>query len=725
LREIETVAGLTHPHVLPLYDSGEADELLYFVMPYVKGESLRQRLEREKQFPIDEAVQIVQEVADALDHAHREGVVHRDIKPANILLEEGHAVVTDFGVARAIRAAGGEKVTATGMAVGTPAYMSPEQASGEEVDERSDIYALGCVLYEMLAGEPPLTGASPQSTAAKRLTDRPTPLMAMRRTVPERLQSLVERTLATSAADRPATARLLVEELAEIRRGPEPAARRSLAARWLVPAIGLAVIVMAITLWRQTAISPGSADADLRSIAVLPFADMSPDKDQEYFSDGISEELLNLLAKIPELRVAARTSSFSFKSQGLAIPQIAGQLNVAHVLEGSVRKAGNEVRITVQLVRAEDGFHMWSETWHRTLDDVFSLQDEIAAEVAAQLQVTLLGVAPTVEKTDPAAYALFLQARHLARQVTPGVFERSNTMYEQALEIEPDYAAAWAGLADNFIWQTYATYELPPDEGYPLVREAANRALAIDPEFAEAYGHLGWIAMAYDGDLAAAAWHYERALELEPTNPDIIRDASSLYMRLGRIDEAIVLQEYVIARDPVYAQNLYGLGLAYFDAGRLEEAAASFHTLEALSPGLPWVQHRIGWVLLHKGEPEAALAAMQQESDEDRRLAGLAVAYHALGQAAESDAALAELVEKHGQRAVRIALVLAFRGEADRSFEWLDKAVENNDADLHWIAVAKLADNIRDDPRWLPFLESIGKSPEQLAAIEFEVTLPH
>jgi TolB-like protein/Tfp pilus assembly protein PilF len=467
------------------------------------------------------------------------------------------------------------------------------------------------------------------------------------------------------------------------------------------------------------AVGPVSA-----SIAVLPFADMSPDNDQEYFSDGISEELLNLLSKIPELQVAARTSSFSFKDQNLAIPEIARLLNVAHVLEGSVRKAGNEVRITAQLIRADDGYHVWSETWNRSLDDIFAIQDEIASDVVAQLKVTLLGAAPTVEETDPEAYALYLQARQLGRQFTAESVEQSNALYQRALEIDPDYAAAWAGLANNYSGQALSG-QRPIDEGYRLAREAANRALAIDPEYAPAYAVLGGIAGAYDNDLAAAARHLERALALAPTSPDILRRAARLAGDLGRLDEAIALYEYAVARDPVSSSGHNWLGFFYLLAGRLDEAITSFRTALTLSPGSIGAHYVIGVALLQKDEPEAALAAFAEEADEGYRLIGLPMAYHALGQTAESDAALAELIEKDElEAAYNIAYVLAFRGEADRAFEWLDKAVGYNDPGLSEIPVDILFANIHSDPRWLPFLESIGKSPEQLAAIKFEVRLP-
>jgi TolB-like protein/Tfp pilus assembly protein PilF len=470
--------------------------------------------------------------------------------------------------------------------------------------------------------------------------------------------------------------------------------------------------------------APPTLTIDPRAIAVLPFADMSPEGDQEYFSDGIAEELLNLLGKIPGLLVAARTSSFSFKGQNLEIPEIAERLHVAHVLEGSVRKAGNEVRITAQLIRAADGFHVWSETWDRSLNNIFAIQDEIAADVVAQLKIKLLGGAPTVVATNPDAFALFLQARHVGRQQTAEGYEQANALFLQALEIDPDYAPAWAGLAQNYGNQ--ASFGLRPrDEGFRLAREAAHRALAIDQEFASGYSVLGWVATHHDGDLATAARNYERALELAPTDAGSVSYAANLALNLGRLDEAIVLMEHAIVRDPVNSNSHSVLGFAYRSAGRPDRAIASYRTALSLSPGRIGMQYNIGVDLLIVGDPEAALAAMQQESFEGYRLIGLTLAYHALGQSADSDAALAELIEKYEQDAAyNIAYVLAFRGEADRAFEWLGKAVEYNDPGLAETAVEVVFANIHDDPRWLPFLESIGKSPEQLAAIEFNVTVP-
>jgi len=460
------------------------------------------------------------------------------------------------------------------------------------------------------------------------------------------------------------------------------------------------------------------------SIAVLPFVNMSDDAANEYFSDGISEELLNLLAKIPELRVISRSSAFSFKGKDFDIPTVATKLNVAYVLEGSVRKADNQVRITAQLIEARSDTHMWSETYDRTLDDIFAIQDEIAAEVVARLKVMLLGDAPKTEETDPEAYALYLQARHLGRRGTSGAWEQSIALYQRALAIDPNYATAWSGLAIIYIMQS-GWGQLPLDEGFTLARETANQALALNPVYAPAHASLGSIALLYDRDLEATARHFEHALALEPANLEILSEVADLVAKLGRLEEAIEMMKYVVNRDPVNPYYHELLGFSYLWAMRLDEAIASFRTALTLSPGYRAAHYRIGVALLLKGESQAALTEMQQEQMEYKRLEGEAIVYHTLGQAFASNAALAELIDKNEYGgAYNIAYVLAFRGEADRAFAWLDKAVLYNDSGLPQIASQPEFTNIHDDPRWLPFLESIGMSPEQLDAIEFKITLP-
>ncbi len=451
---------------------------------------------------------------------------------------------------------------------------------------------------------------------------------------------------------------------------------------------------------------------------------MSDDASNEYFSDGLSEELLNLLVKIPELRVTSRSSAFSYKGKDFKIADVGRELNVAHVLEGSVRKAGNQIRITAQLIRVSTDTHLWSQTYDRSLDNVFAIQDEIASEVVAQLKIKLLGTAPMVRETDPQAYALYLQGRHLKNhQRTAEGYEQAQSLLYQALAIDPGYAAAWVELAYVYTFQASLGLR-SSDEGYTLAREATDKALVIDPNYALAHASLGWIAEGHDNDLAAAARHYERALQLEPANTSIIRGAAILTADLGRLDEAIALSEFLVSRDPVNPASLILLGLNYGHAGRWDEAIASFYTALRLSPDFSITQYNIGKVLLLKGEPQAALDAMKLEDSVWGRV-GLPLAYHALGKKNESDAALATLIERDEQgSAYNIAYVLAYRGEADRAFEWLDKAVEYKDAGLSDTAMEPLFSNLHDDPRWLPFLESIGMSPAQLDVIEFEVTLP-
>jgi TolB-like protein/Tfp pilus assembly protein PilF len=477
------------------------------------------------------------------------------------------------------------------------------------------------------------------------------------------------------------------------------------------------ISVVALAGWLVLRPSDATTTFDQNSIAVLPFVNMSDDASNEYFSDGISEELLNLLAKIPELRVTSRSSAFSFKGQNLEIPEIAERLNVAHVLEGSVRKAGNEVRITAQLIDTRSDTHLWSDRWNRTLEDIFAVQEEIAAEVVAQLRLTLLGSVPRVEHTDPEAHALFLQARNLHQQ---GFFEPATDLYLQALEIDPDYARGWAELAGVYAEGSRTAAMDATDRA----GEAARRAIAIDPDCGLAYAALGAVAYGTENDLDQAAKYVSQALRLDPTNTEIIGHAAWLAIMLGRTDDAIPLLEYVTDRDPVNPGALRRLGHAYSWTGRLDEAIASFRSALGLSPQYRNLNYSLGGALLSKGEAEEALDAMKRETGEAWRLLGLARVYHALGRTLDSDASLAEAIAKYERDyAYNIAGVFAYRAEADRAFEWLDKAVEYGDPGLTQIPAVGFG-NIRADPRWLPFLEGIGGSPEQLAAIEFEFTLP-
>jgi TolB-like protein/Tfp pilus assembly protein PilF/class 3 adenylate cyclase len=503
------------------------------------------------------------------------------------------------------------------------------------------------------------------------------------------------------------------------------AQRKRVAFRWLslgaVSLLGvLAAIGFLLLRHKQPLSAPGLAVAE-NSIAVLPFVNMSGDKDQEFFSDGISEELLNLLSKIPQLKVAARTSSFSFKGKGVEIPEIARQLGVANVLEGSVRRSGEQLRITAQLVRAAEGYHLWSETYDRKMDDIFKIQDEIAGEVVKELKVKLLGATPKVRTTDPQAYALYLQARELGRQHNPEASAKSDALYRQVLEIDPRYAPAWSELAWNFIMETGIAL-LSNQEGYARAREAEEKALAIDPDYAPAHAGLGAIAMYGGNDPAGAARHFQRALALDPTDLDVLRNAGTFLQSLGRLDEALALDEAVVRRDPVNVSALSNLGLSQRSAGRYDAAIASFRTVLSLSPNRGDAHFNLGTALLLKGDATAALAEIEQEKSEVHRMIGLPMAYCALGRKADADAELGALIAKYEKDAsVNIASVYAFCGDADKAFEWLDKAVTYQDPGLGEIVTENLFDKIHSDPRWLPFLRKIGKAPDQLAKVEFKV----
>jgi TolB-like protein/Flp pilus assembly protein TadD len=490
-----------------------------------------------------------------------------------------------------------------------------------------------------------------------------------------------------------------------------------------VLAIAVVLLVTDRFVLRHGVNEEGTIPIAEHSIAVLPFVDMSSGKDQEYFSDGISEELLNLLAKIPQLQVTARTSSFSFKGKEIAIPEIARTLHVANVLEGSVRKAGNSVRITAQLINAVTDTHLWSQTYDRKLDDIFAIQDEIAADVVKQLKVKLLGAAPKARTTDPEAYALYLQAIQLGRQGTAEAFKASDALYRKVLAIDPRYAPAWAALAENF-YREAGIGLITEKEGYGQAREAATKALAIDPDYAPAHTQLGYIAQG-DNDLADAAQHLKRALVLDPADLDVLRVSATLLETLGRLDEALALDEALVRRDPVNVNALFNLGLYQRQAGRLDAAIASFRTALSLSPGRANAHAEIGNALLLKGDAQGALAEIEKETSEVWKMIGLPMAYRALGRKADSDAALATLIAKYEKDGPsNIAAVYAYRGEADKAFEWLDKAIEYSDPGLNDIMTENLIDNLHADPRWLQFLRKIGRAPEQLAKIEFKVTLP-
>jgi serine/threonine protein kinase/Tfp pilus assembly protein PilF len=541
LREIQIAAKLSHPHILTLIDSGKCEGFLYSVIPYVDGESLRDRLDREPRLPLDEALRIAREVGSALSYAHRQGVVHRDIKPANVLLSAGVAVVTDFGIARAVTEAAADKLTDPGIAVGTPTYMSPEQASGElELDARSDVYSLGCVLFEMLAGEPPYTGSNPQAILARKSTQPVPSLHLARKSVQRSLERVVEKSLAREPGDRYPTAAEFVDALGS------PSFVKS-----------------------RTDSTPEGEPAPRTgpSVAVLPFANMSGDAENVFFSDGIAEEITNALSKIQALHVTARTSAFAFKGRSEDVRKIGDQLGVGTVLEGSVRRSGNRIRITAQLVSVADGYHLWSDRYDREIEDVFAVQDEIARSIADAVGVLLtederkvIGRVPTA---DVKAYECYLRGRQFFRQMRRKSLQYAREMFREAIDIDPDYALAYAGIADcsSFLAMYFDASEANLGEA----DQASRKALELAPDLAEAHAARG-LAYSLSDRYEEAEREFKTAIKLDPTLFEAHYFYARSCVRQGRHREAARLFEQACeAREDyqarlLWAQSLEGMG---------------------------------------------------------------------------------------------------------------------------------------------------------------------
>jgi serine/threonine protein kinase/Tfp pilus assembly protein PilF len=689
LREIRIAAGLTHPHILPLHDSGKAESFLFYVMPNMEGQSLRERMDREQQLSLDEAIRITQEVASALDYAHRQGVVHRDIKPENILLHEGAALVADFGIGKAVSSADGP-ITQTGIVVGTPTYMSPEQASAEhEVDGRSDLYSLGCVLYEMLTGEPPYTGPNAQAIIAKRFIT-PIPKVRVMRDVPEQVDQAVTRALAKTPVDRFASGAEFADALRLIQSGTT------------TPQKGMA--------------ASGDPGPSRGSIAVVPLTNMSADPENEYFADGMTEEIINVLGKLKELQVASRVTSFAFKGKALDVDEIGKKIGVGTVLSGSVRKAGNRIRIAAELIDVSNGYHIWSETYDRQLEDVFAIQDEISHAIADALKVELVGeaaplVVPTTE--DLEAYTLYLKGRFFFNKFTENGLRQSLELYAQALEKDPSYARAHAGAAHT--WMNLADDWLPPNDAYPKAKEAAQRALAIEPDLVEARTALGKALGWYDWDFERAEQELRKVIAVEAKSAEAHYALASILPAMGRGEAAVAAMRRACALDPLSAEYARWLARLLVFTGDYDEGIAQSRRTLELDASYWRVYLDLGNAYLAQGFPEKALSVYQQGQVIDGSVisfnASTPRALAAMGQEDEVRRTLTELEELSSQRYIRaeiIAAGYAALGEIDQAFHWLETALEARSAGLIYLAVEPAYAAIRSDPRFGSLVERIG-----------------
>jgi TolB-like protein/Tfp pilus assembly protein PilF/tRNA A-37 threonylcarbamoyl transferase component Bud32 len=615
LREVEIAARLQHPHILPLYDSGESDGLLYYVMPLVEGESLRERLVREGRLPPDEALRLAREVAEALAYAHKRGVVHRDIKPANILLSEGHALVADFGIARAVDEGGGESLTKTGLAVGTPQYMAPEQATGErDVDGRADVYATGAVLYEMLAGEPPFTGANARAVLTKSLTETPKSLSEVRPEVTGAVNTVVQMALAKSAAERHATAEALVLAIESARQAAfssssgqvpvsprtemvsPPAARRPFALRNL--AIAGAVVVALGAAWLMVRRSQGTPEGTGagRRVAVLPFQNQGEASDA-YFADGIADEVRGKLAGVSGLSVIASGSANQYKGSTKAPAEIAKELGADYLLTGRVRwgtgpDGARRVQVVPELMDARTGDVKWQQSFDTKLDDVFAVQSQIATRVASALGIALGGAEEEQLAQRPTksieAYQLFLRARNKTGEEG---WREAVRLLEQAVTLDTTFVEAWSDLSINLA-RIYAATERT-DVVKARAREAMERAVALDPTSGSAHTAAARYYSQVEPDQERARLEIELALKAAPN--DVIALGSAALFDQQRGDNAAALAKFERARetDPRSMYVLTNLGGIYQREGRRNDVEDVLSVALSLEPGnLQMIQQR-------------------------------------------------------------------------------------------------------------------------------------
>jgi len=682
LREIGIAARLSHPHIVPLIDSGEAGGFLYYVQPHVPGGSLRDRLEETRQLPLKDALRIAQEIGAGLDFAHRKGFVHRDVKPENILFADGHAVLADFGVARAVSDADAQ-VTEAGLAVGTPEYMSPEQASGEsELGPASDVYSFACVVYEMLGGEPPFRGSGPRAVMAKQVTASPRPLRGLRPEVPG------------------ATERAVVRALEK-----DPNQRFTSAAEF----------VTALT----APDGPGAArtPATTRSIAVLPFVNASPDPENEYLSDGITDELIDALAKIAGLRLASRTSVFALKGKSLDVRAVGALLGTSVVLEGTVRKAGDRLRITAQLTSTDDGRLLWSQRYDRKLVDVFEIQDEIAETIVNTLRATMFADlsehVPRRYTENIQAYGLYLKGRYAWNKRTQEGVAEAIGYFEQAIAEDPTYAPAYAGLADSYALDVdYRS--IPVDEAYRRAKEYARKALELDETVPSAHASLAWSLFVYDWDWEGADREFRRAIELNPRYASAHQWYAFLLASRGDHDAALLEGHTAIELDPASVSARRGLGWLAFYARRFDLALDHLARAVEMNP-MAVESYRI----------LATTLGMQRQWGEAERMLRDALVLPGAG--AYTTATLGWVLARSGKRSeaeqllreletvaresyvspVAFAILHVGLDNVDRALDWAERAYDEKRGWLAYLSVNPMLDSLRKESRFKSLLEKM------------------
>jgi len=741
LREIRTAARLQHPHILSVYDSGAAGQQgsgagwLWFTMPFVDGETLRARLVREKQLPMDDALRIAREVAEALDYAHRHGIVHRDIKPENILINEGHALVADFGIARGLGsgAAGQpgsekeERLTETGLSVGTPAYMSPEQATAQPVDARTDVYALGAVLYEMLAGEPPFTGPTPQAVIAKRFHSDPVPLRALRSTVSPSVERAVSRALARAPTDRFASTAELARALDEPSPAPamtaaSPTARHRPAPKsLLLLGLGILIGLGVLFAWTRSRQGDAAAEGGVKRVAVLPFDNLAG-SDKSYFAEGITDEIRGKLATVAGLQVTARTSSAQYAKTSKRPQEIGRELGVDYLLTGTVRwdqsAGGSEVRVSPELIQTTSGSTRWQQSFDAPMTDVFQVQADVAERVARELGVALgAGQRRHLEERptkDLAAYDLYLKGRYAWHQRTAAGLEQARRLIEQAIALDPTFAPAHAALADVYtvlpLWS-----DLPPDQTYPRAKAAALEALRLDSTLAAPYAALGDVNAMYEWDWPSADRNFKKSLALDPNNANTYHWYNGDFLlTVGRTDEALALARRAKDLDPLSFTINGGVGRALHTAGRQEESAAHLRGLLALDSTFPLVNEWLGTTYLAQGKFADAVPLLQRAADPRYSIAAALLGYALAksGRRQQAEALRRELMDRQSREYVvptSLALINLGLGDTAATFVWLDRAVKVHDPFIIYNFVNEpMFEPLKREPHGAAILREMG-----------------
>src|SRR6184192_3901486 len=734
-QEARALVGLNHPNILTVYEIGEDHSTHYIASELIEGETLRQRLMRGR-MELREAVDIAIQVASALAAAHETGIVHRDIKPENIMLRpDGYVKVLDFGIAKLAESAFAKAAadgagsmtladTNLGALLGTVRYMSPEQACGAPVNRRTDIWSLGAVLYEMVAGHAPFTGDTPGEVMSSILEKEPPPLTRYIARAPAELQQIVSKTLRKDRTERYQSAGEMLQELKNLRRKLESKAEleRSTAPSWLrwtrsptTVALLLLASVLALALpfyWHRNLTTSSPPE---KSIAVLPFLDLSETKDQEYFCDGMSEEILEALAKVEGLRVVARTSSFSFKGKSVNAREVGEKLNVANVVEGSLRREGNRVRVTAELINARSGFHLWTETYDRELEGVFALQDEITRSIVDALKIKLAVSLPARQQRNTEVYDLYLQGLFFSNKSSEEDLRRALSFFQRAVEKDPTFSSAWTGIAK--VWYFLADVYLKPLEAYPLSREAAMKAIELDEKDAEAHCYLSEAKRVLDWDLSGADAELERSLQLDPNSASAHFFSGLHPLFRGELKDGLRLILDAEKLDPVSPITSYVATAAYLANDRIDDAVVEGQRTLQLDPNYFYLDSVLAAAYREKGKfPEAMALYTKAQEATHLPSSGLAITYARMGRQTDARNILARLVQAREKRYVSapvIAAVAVALGDNERAFRELERAYAEHSGILQWIAFLPEFRALHSDARFPELVRRIGASRTQ------------